>query len=165
MRHPRWPLWTTKKIDLQPPEGTNFLNEKYLLCLILLLEGQCPAEFSSSQLQNTCLDPFSESEAIDYLVQVCLIRVGGKLCRTVVFQEQVWTLLNYYMLGQRFSTPVLAPPRSAHFVCFSLHFRPLFYSTVSALRSGLHRIFRHHSSSKRAYMFHSKGIEVCETWI
>ncbi len=51
-------------------------------------------------------------------------------------------------LDQRFSTPVLAPPRSAHFVCFSLHFRPLFYSTVSALRSGLHRIFRHHSSSK-----------------
>ncbi len=68
-------------------------------------------------------------------------------------------------LDQRFSTPVLVPPRSAHFVCFSLHFRPLFYSTVSALRSGLHRIFRHHSSSKRAYMFHSKGIEVCETWI
>ncbi len=81
------------------------------------------------------------------------------------YRQEVKELAVWCSLNQRFSTPVLAPPRSAHFVCFSLHFRPLFYSTVSALRSGLHRIFRHHSSSKRAYMFHPKGIEVCETWI
>ncbi len=68
-------------------------------------------------------------------------------------------------LHQRFSIPVLAPPRSAYFVCYSYRFRYLFYSNVSALRSGHHRIFRHDSSSKRTYIFHSKCIEVCKTWI
>ncbi len=34
---------------------------------------------------------------------------------------------------------------------------------ISALRHGHHQIFRHGSSSKRAYMFHTKGIRVCET--
>ncbi len=70
-----------------------------------------------------------------------------------------------FILGQRFSIPVLAPLRSAYFVCYSCHFRCLFYSNVSALRSGHHRIFRHDSSSKRTYIFHSKCIEVCKTWI
>ncbi len=64
---------------------------------------------------------------------------------------------------ERFSIPVLAPPRSAYFVCYSYHFRCLFYSNVSALRSGHHRIFCHNSSSKRTYIFHSKCIEVCKT--
>ncbi len=68
-------------------------------------------------------------------------------------------------LGQRFSIPVLAPPRSAYFACYSYRFRCLFYSNVSALRSGLHRIFRHDSSSKWTYIFHSKCIKVCKTWI
>ncbi len=69
-------------------------------------------------------------------------------------------------LEQRFSISVLAPPpRSAYFVCYSYRFRCLFYSNVSALRSGHHRIFRHDSSSKRTYIFHSKCIEVCKTWI
>ncbi len=39
-------------------------------------------------------------------------------------------------LSQRFSIPVLAPSRSAHFVCFSYRFRRLFYLNISALRSG-----------------------------
>ncbi len=56
-------------------------------------------------------------------------------------------------------------PRSAYFVCYSYRFRCLFYWNVSALRSGHHRIFRHDSSSKRTYIFHSKCIEVCKTWI
>ncbi len=60
-------------------------------------------------------------------------------------------------LTQRFSIPVLAPPRSAYFVCYSYR--------LSALRSGHHRIFLHDSSSKRTYIFHSKCIEVCKTWI
>ncbi len=60
------------------------------------------------------------------------------------------------LLKQRFSIQVLAPPRSAYFVCYSYRFRCLFYSIVSALRSGHHRIFRHDSSSKRTYIFHSK---------
>ncbi len=68
-------------------------------------------------------------------------------------------------LTQRFSIPVLAPPRSAYFVCYSYRFRRLFYSNISALGSGHHRIFHHDSSSKRTYIFHSKCIEVCETWI
>ncbi len=54
-------------------------------------------------------------------------------------------------LTQRFSIPVLAPPRSAYFICYSYRFRCLFYSNVSALRSGHHRIFLHDSSSKRMY--------------
>ncbi len=56
---------------------------------------------------------------------------------------------------QRFSIPVLAPHRSAHFVCYSYHFRRLFYSIASALRSGHHTIFLHDSSSKRTYSIHS----------
>ncbi len=68
-------------------------------------------------------------------------------------------------LEQRFSIPVVAPPRSAYFVCYSYRFRCLFYSNVSALRSGHHSIFCHDSSSKRTYIFHSKCIEVCKTWI
>ncbi len=56
-------------------------------------------------------------------------------------------------------------PRSAYFVCYSYRFRCLFYSNVSALRSGHHRIFRHDSSSKRTYIIHSKCIEVCKTRI
>ncbi len=76
-----------------------------------------------------------------------------------------WDGLNFVYLRQRFSIPVLAPPRSAYFVCYSYRFRCLFYSNVSALRSGRHRIFLHDSSSKRTYIFHSKCIEVCKTWI
>ncbi len=60
------------------------------------------------------------------------------------------------LLKQRFSIPVLAPPRSAHFLCYSHHFRRLFYSIVSALRSGHHTIFLHDSSSKRTYSIHSE---------
>ncbi len=74
-------------------------------------------------------------------------------------------LMNTSSLKQRFSIPVLAPPRSAYFVCYSYRFRCLFYWNVSALRSGHHRIFLHDSSSKRTYIFHSKCIEVCKTWI
>ncbi len=67
-------------------------------------------------------------------------------------------LIDQVTIKQRFSIPVLAPPRSAYFVCYSYRFRCLFYSNVSALRSGHHRIFRHDSSSKRTYIFHSKCI-------
>uniref|UniRef100_A0A673HKM0 Oxysterol-binding protein n=1 Tax=Sinocyclocheilus rhinocerous TaxID=307959 RepID=A0A673HKM0_9TELE len=49
---------------------------------------------------------------------------------------------------QWFSVPVLAHHRSARFVSFSYCFRRLFYSTISALQSGHHRIFRHDSSPK-----------------
>ncbi len=85
-------------------------------------------------------------------------------------QTIVWILTLVYIehemcLYQRFSIPVLAPPRSAYFVCYSYRFRCLFYSNVSALRSGHHTIFHHDSSSKRTYIFHSKCIEVCKTWI
>ncbi len=63
------------------------------------------------------------------------------------------------------SSPRAPPPRSAYFICYSYRIRCLFYLNVSALRSGHHRIFRHDSSSKRTYIFHSKCIEVCKTWI
>ncbi len=68
-----------------------------------------------------------------------------------------------YSSGSQFQCS--RPPRSAYFVCYSYRFRCLFYWNVSALRSGHHRIFLHDSSSKRTYIFHSKCIEVCETWI
>lgn len=51
-------------------------------------------------------------------------------------------------------------PHSAHFVCISYHIRGSFNSNVSALRSGLHRVFRHHKwdfNPKGVYMFSSKG--------
>lgn len=41
-------------------------------CSILLLEGQCPTEFSSNLLQHTCL------EVQDQVVQACLIRIRAK---------------------------------------------------------------------------------------
>ncbi len=48
------------------------------------------------------------------------------------------------------------PPRSAYCICYSYRFRCLFYSNVSALRSGHHRIFHHDSSSnERIYSIQS----------
>ncbi len=44
---------------------------------------------------------------------------------------------------------------TAYFVCYSYHFRRLFYSNASALRSGHHTIFLHDSSSKRTHSIHS----------
>ncbi len=82
-----------------------------------------------------------------------------------VLQQAASKRLTHVPLVQRFLIPVLAYPRSAHFVGFSYSFRRLYYSTLSSLGSGHHRIFLHDSSSKRIYMFHSKGIEVCEMWI
>ncbi len=67
--------------------------------------------------------------------------------------ERQWEMA--HPLQQWFSIPVLAPPRSAYFVCYSYRFRCLFYSNVSALRSGHHRIFLHDSSSKRTYSIQS----------
>ncbi len=86
---------------------------------------------------------------------------------TAAYCEASFQTLPSSSLDQRFSIPVLSPPppRSAYFVCYSYRFRCLFYWNVSALRSGRHRIFLHDSSSKRTYIFHSKCIEVCETWI
>ncbi len=78
----------------------------------------------------------------------------------LLFPQFRMGLFELCSLQQRFSIPV-----SAYFVCYSYRFRCLFYSNVSALRSGHHRIFLHDSSSKRTYIFHSKCIEVCETWI
>ncbi len=69
--------------------------------------------------------------------------------------------LMWVPVAQRFSIPVLAPPRSAYFVCYSYRFRCLFYSNVSALRSGHHRIFRHDSSSKRTYIYSIQSAYKC----
>lgn len=55
-------------------------------CPVLLLEGQRPAEFQqSSNLPQH--ETFSNPD-FDKLVQVCLIKVGAELCRTVDLQEQ-----------------------------------------------------------------------------
>uniref|UniRef100_A0A673IT64 Uncharacterized protein n=1 Tax=Sinocyclocheilus rhinocerous TaxID=307959 RepID=A0A673IT64_9TELE len=58
-----------------------------------------PAPPLLKQLQHTFLEVPSESEDLDQLLQVCLIRVGAKFCRTVALQEQVWTphfLVNFH---------------------------------------------------------------------
>ncbi len=43
--------------------------------------------FSSNQLQHTCLEVACNPVDLDYLDQVCLIRVVAKLCRAVALQE------------------------------------------------------------------------------
>ncbi len=82
----------------------------------------------------------------------------------VVFKSS-HRFFSLYTSGSQFQSSRPPPPRSAYFVCYSYRFRCLFYSNVSALRSGQHRIFRHNSSSKQTYIFHSKCSEVCKTWI
>lgn len=39
------------------------------------------------------LDVSNTSKELDYLVEVCLIKVGDKLCRTLALQEQYWESL------------------------------------------------------------------------
>ncbi len=69
------------------------------------------------------------------------------------------------LVEQRFSIPVLAPPPFCIFCMLLLSLQMFVLFELSALRSGHHRIFHHDSSSKRTYIFHSKCIEVCKTWI
>ncbi len=100
------------------------------------------------------------------VLTVLLTHTLFDLAYTRITLNHVSLLASLVPLKQRFSIPVPPPPpSSAHFVCFSFCFRRLFYSKVSALRRGHHRIFHHDSSSKRTYVFHSKCIELCETWI
>ncbi len=85
-----------------------------------------------------------------------------------IFKESLqgthWTLRlirigsssSVYTSGSQFQSS-----RPAYFVCYSYHFRCLFYSNVSALRSGHHRIFRHDSSSKRTYIYSIKSVLKC----
>ncbi len=99
------------------------------------------------------------------------------MCVTVIvmleiFKESLqgthWTLRlirigsssSVYTSGSQFQSS-----RPAYFVCYSYHFRCLFYSNVSALRSGHHRIFRHDSSSKRTYIYSIKSVLKCARWI
>ncbi len=132
------------------------LNTRYDLRLLLKCWQQ-PIQIPFSFLQE--LDCIwwlhywcRSDELFDDLIQKkCFKNAEASKMRCASF-------FSFQLLHQRFSIPVLSYPRSAHFVCFSYRFRRLFYSTVSALRSGHHMIFRHDSSSKRTYMFHSKGI-------
>lgn len=62
-------------------EGT---NQKYRG----VQSGSWRANVLQSSAQHTCLDVSSNPEEIDYLVQVCLIRIGAELCRIVALQEQ-----------------------------------------------------------------------------
>lgn len=53
----------------------------------LVLEGHCPAK-SSFNPNHTHLNVISKSScSFDSILQLCLIRVGAKLCRTVALQE------------------------------------------------------------------------------
>ncbi len=112
--------------------------------------------------------------AVPYIYKIGCLSVVLSICKSFPIVLSVTSPYSVYVVSelsctvtgwlQRFSIPVIAYPRSAHFVHLSYHFRCLYYSTLSSLRSE-HHIFRHDSSSNRTYMFHSKGIEVCETWI
>ncbi len=110
--------------------------------------------------------PLSGQEEVTMLLNLMDFSTQLLIISWLIFDHfQLWHDLVTVPLKQRFSIPVLAPPRSAYFVCYSYRFRCLLYSNVSALRSGHHRIFLHDSSSKRTYIFHSKCTEVCKTWI
>ncbi len=45
-----------------------------------------------TQIKHTCRYPSSDLEDIDYLLQVCLIRVGAKLCLSLVYAVFNFTL-------------------------------------------------------------------------
>ncbi len=47
---------------------------------------------------HTCLEVSSDPEELDYLNQVCLIRVGAKLCRAVALQELSLRTMLYMIL-------------------------------------------------------------------
>ncbi len=55
-----------------------------------VLEGHCPAEFSSNLPQHTCLEVSSIPNKILIGLFRCLIGDGAELCRTVALQEQDW---------------------------------------------------------------------------
>ncbi len=55
-----------------------------------VLEGHCPAEFSSNLPQHTCLEVSSIPNKILIGRFRCLIGDGAELCRTVALQEQDW---------------------------------------------------------------------------
>ncbi len=92
------------------------------------------------------------------IIPHCPISHLSLLCGKWTFMYDNRLQVAYSPLVQLFSIPFLAYPCSALFVRFSYRFRCLYYSTVSALRSG-------HHITGYSYMFHSKGIEMCETWI
>ncbi len=48
---------------------------------MLTLEVHFPTELSLTLIKLTCLYLSSNPEDPDYLVQLCLIRAGAKLCR------------------------------------------------------------------------------------
>ncbi len=63
------------------------------------------------------------------------------------------------------SSPRVPPLCTFCTFLLSLQMFVLFHCKCPAKWTSHHRIFRHDSSSKRTFVFHSKGIEVCETWI
>ncbi len=98
----------------------------------------------------------SQTQLLDMMLSTCTQLLWSTMARSVLSRTcPVKPWQSSYSLRQRFSIPVLAPHRSAHFVCYSYHFRRLFYSNASALRSGHHTIFLHDSGSKRTYSIHS----------
>ncbi len=101
------------------------------------------------------------SDFFKVLSQVESRLVNMHYCVVTVHLKLYWVL--WFKSAVLNSSPRAPPP--TRFVCFSYRFRRLFYSKVSALRSGHHRIFHHDYSSKRTNMFNSKCIDVCKTWI
>ncbi len=75
-------------------------------------------------------------------------------CHKWDLKKHKWSYLYSHCLHEWFSIPAL----TYHFIC-------LFYSTVSALRSGHRKIFWRDSSSKGVHIFPSKDIKVYETWV
>jgi len=76
-RSSKWHVWPEFIFDT-----LNFV------CPVLLLEGQRPAKFSSNLFKHTCLKVSNRGPAdLDGLVQVCLIIVGVKLCRTLALRK------------------------------------------------------------------------------
>ncbi len=161
----RWVLF------LHSPSLVSFLNEKPKKHIVTLcIKVKCHFCATSSVINKLLFinTLYFYTFSFNFNFSNCMLHLSFVLHIIEIFLYS-FNINTYFIsvscLDQRFSIPVLAPPRSAHFLCYSYRFRCLFYSIVSALRSGHHRIFLHDSSSKRTYIFHSKCIEVCEMWI
>ncbi len=114
-------IWTDERIFREHTAQKPF-NGKWPLTLFLNREIEAKAT-------KVCFDPD--------------LNLGAGRDRGLKEEEQYSQII--IPVIQQFSIPVLAPPCSAYFVCYSYRFRCLFYLNASALRSGHHRIFRHDS--------------------
>ncbi len=67
----------------------------------LVLEGRCPQNLAQILIKLAYLWFSRVLEDFDELAQVCLIRVGPKLCRTLALQGKIWGTLFYSHMAKK----------------------------------------------------------------